>query len=97
MQEIFFMAINIGAKAKRYVEERVKAGKCLCCENPALKRGLCHQCYYKWRSLRLAIGSQAKRASYDARLIRAGKLLAPQAVREIRASSPFSQAAAEVE
>jgi hypothetical protein len=97
MNEIIVMATQVSGKTKTLVIERVKAGKCLCCDNPSLKRGLCHQCYYKWRTFRASIGSAAKRGGYDARLIRSGKLLEPQAVRAMKTNSVFSKVASEME
>jgi hypothetical protein len=93
MREIVVMAAEAIGKAKKRVEDRVSAGKCLCCENQALKRGLCHQCYYKWRTVRSSLGSAAKQAAFDSKLIRMGKLLHPQAVRDIKSGNVFAEVA----
>lgn len=96
MQEIVVMAAEPTPKAKKHIAAKVKSGKCLCCDKPALKRGLCHQCYYLWRTTRRGLGSAAKRAAYDSKLIRIGRLLAAQAVRAFKSESVFSKAADEV-
>ena len=93
MREIVVMAAEAIGKFKKKVQERVSSGKCLCCEKPALKRGLCYQCYYKWRTVRVTLGSASKQASFDAKLIRIGKLLHPQAVRDIKSRNIFAEVA----
>lgn len=94
--EIVVMSATPTPKASRHVAERVTKGQCVCCERPQLKRGLCHKCYYAWMVNRRKLDSAAKRASYDAKLIRMGKLLAPQAVRAIRDRSVFGRTSREV-
>lgn len=90
------MSAEPNSKAKKHIAECVSAGKCLCCEERALKRGLCHKCYYKWNLNRSKLTSDAKRAEYDSKLIRIGKLLHPQAVRAYKAKDAFSSIADEV-
>ena len=90
MREIVVMAAEAVGKAKKLVQERVSAGKCLCCSNPALKRGLCYQCYYKWRVARATLGNATAQAAFDAKLIRIGKLLHPQAVRGLKIENVFA-------
>lgn len=96
IREIFIMSAEPNSKARKHITECVAASKCLCCEEKALKRGLCHRCYYKWDQNRKKLGSDAKRAEYDAKLIRIGMLLHPQAVRGYKAKNAFSSIADEV-
>lgn len=95
-EEIIVMAASPSPKAQKHIAERVSKKQCLCCDKPLLKRGLCYQCYYKWRTARQALSSMTKRAAYDAKLIRIGKLLAAQDIRQFKDSSVFSQASKEV-
>jgi hypothetical protein len=95
-REIVVMQAEPTPKAKKHIAARVAAGKCLCCENPALKRGLCYQCYYKWRNARNTLGTAAKKAAFDSKLIRLGKLLHQQAVRAFKACNVFASAAEEL-
>lgn len=90
------MSAEPNSKARKHITECVAASKCLCCEGKALKRGLCHRCYYKWNLNRGKLSSNAKRAEYDAKLIRMGLLLHPQAVRTYKAKNAFSSIADEV-
>lgn len=96
-EEIVVMSANPTPKAKKHVSARVAKGLCLCCESPSLKRGLCYRCYYAWITCRKKLPNATKRAAYDSRLIRCGKLLASQAIRAIRDRSVFGQASKEVE
>lgn len=84
MVSLIAMDVTPAPKAKKHIQERVNAGKCLCCNNDSLKRGLCHQCYYKWRRVRALIGTKTKQVEYDAKLIRMGRLLAAQDVRNYK-------------
>jgi hypothetical protein len=94
--EIIVMAAQPTPKAKRHIQDRVEKEQCLCCEKKSLKRGLCYQCYYKWRTTRNSLPSATKRAAFDSKLIRTGKLLRAQAVREYKTEDVFSKAASEV-
>lgn len=94
--EIYIMPAKPNAKARKHITACVAEGRCLCCQNKALKRGLCHKCYYLWGQNRQKLGTASKRAEYDAKLVRVGKLLLPQAVREYKAKDVFSSAASEV-
>lgn len=96
ISEIVIMVAQTSAKMKPVVKERIIKQKCLCCDSSLLKRGLCFKCYYKWRKARAALGSEAKRATFDAKLIKAGKLLAPQAVRALKTEDLFQSAAKQV-
>lgn len=90
------METELTDKVRQQVQACVEQGKCLCCDRPALKRGLCHQCYYQWRSRREGLGTDEERARYDESLTQKGKLLVPQAVRALRSSSVFDDTAREV-
>lgn len=102
IREIVVMDANATKKSKAWVTTCIEQNVCLCgCgekETPTkpFKRGLCSKCYYDWRTTRAALGTDRKRAAYDASLIRMGKLLAPQSVRNLKSQSVFSKAAAEV-
>jgi hypothetical protein len=94
--EIVVMQANPTPKARKHIQVKVDKKQCLCCEKPSLKRGLCYQCYYDWSKTRKSLGSATKRAAFDAKLIRAGKLLKEQAIREFKNKSVFDVAAAEI-
>jgi hypothetical protein len=94
--EIVVMSATPTPKAARHVAERVSKGQCLCCDEPAIKRGLGQSCYYAWMANRRKLNTPTKRAAYDAKLIRIGRLLAPQAVRSIRDRSVFGRTSSEV-
>jgi len=83
-------------KARKHIQERVDKKQCLCCPKPSLKRGLCHQCYYVWRKERQTLPDAAKKAAYDAKLIRMGRLLKGWAVCDYKSKSVFAAAAAEI-
>lgn len=97
MQEIVVMNAEPTPKAIKHIQAKVAKSECLCCSNIALKRGLCHQCYYKWRTIRAKLSSASKRAAYDSRLIRLGRLLVEQGVRRFKKTSVFSSVADELE
>jgi hypothetical protein len=82
--------------AKVHVDTCVAAGKCLGCgEEPASRRGLGTRCYHAWRSARQKL-NQTQAANYDAKLIKAGKLLPPQQILALRAPNVFRDAALSV-
>jgi len=97
LEQMIVMPASPTPKARKRIAERVNASRCLCCERQPLKRGLCHRCYYKWRTTRQALASAEKRAAYDALLITSGRLLHSQAVRSLRSQTVFDQVAAEVD
>lgn len=93
---IWAFDVQTTAKTRKRIAERIGSQQCLCCDKPMLKRGLCYQCYYQWRKHRLSL-PKAKRAEFDAGLIRRGHLLDQQAVRKFLPAngSPVFSAAAE--
>lgn len=95
-EEIIVMSAKPTPKAAKHIAQRIAKKQCLCCEKPLLKRGLCHQCYYRWMTRRRDLPTGAKRAAYDAKLIRCGRLLASGAVRRVKDNSVFAQAQREV-
>jgi hypothetical protein len=82
------------SKANRKISgkvlERVKSRKCLNCENPAKRRGLCNQCYLKFRNKKAGLESTADRLAFEMNCVQAGKILAVGKVRELRTPNPFS-------
>lgn len=93
-EELLAMAtVGPSGKVKAVIKERVTAGKCLCCDRPLLKRGLCYQCYYAWRNSKNALPTKAKQLEFDAKLIRDGKLLPAQGVRQYTRNSVFNDVA----
>lgn len=84
MVSLIAMDVTPTPKAKKHIQEKVSAGKCLCCDKPLLKRGLCYQCYYKWRRVRSELQTKTKQAEFDAKLIRIGRLLGTQDVRNYK-------------
>lgn len=96
MVALVVMNVNVGPKIKKQIAEKVQSNKCLCCDKPMLKRGLCYQCYYAWRRERNRLTSKAKQVEFDALLIRKGRLLDQQAVRDYKGHSVFTSAAEQV-
>ena len=82
------------AVAKRTVEskvqERVKGGKCLVCEDAADYRGLCHRHYRLFLRLQKERDSKQQRAEFEQSAIRDGLILAPGFVRDIKRENPFA-------
>lgn len=70
------------------VHDRVKQGLCLVCEEHGARRGLCTRHYQMWQRKQRSLPRNA-RAAFEVRLIRAGKLLGVNQVREIKADNPF--------
>lgn len=94
--EIIVMQAEPTAKAKRHIQARVDAGLCLCCDRQSLKRGLCSRCYHAWTRARSMLANAVQRATFDSTLIRDGKLLKEQAVRDFKNHSVFSDVAAKL-
>lgn len=93
-EELLAMAtVGPSTQIKAVIQERVAARKCLCCDRPLLKRGLCYQCYYAWRNTKLALPTKSKQLEFDAKLIRDGKLLPAQGVRQYTRDSVFNDVA----
>jgi hypothetical protein len=74
--ELMIVDVRVGRKYRERVHERDASGRCVKCNQPAAKRsrGLCHGCYYAYRSLRFRLPLK-ERPILDARLIRVGELL----------------------
>lgn len=96
IEEIVVMSALPTPKARKHILQRVAVSQCLCCPNPMLKRGLCYQCYYKWRIRRMGLPGATKKAAYDSKLIRCGRLLSQQSIREFKNQSVFDDVASEV-
>lgn len=95
--EIIVMDAKPSAKAMTHIMACVKENKCLCgCGKPMLKLGLAQNCYYRWRSLRMKLATKAKRAAYDAKLIRIGRLLPGSMIVQLRRRSVFDSVASEI-
>lgn len=78
---IMVLECRASNRVKSRVAERMKDGTCLGqridkseCTEKARCRGLCTKCGRRWRSLRVRMSPSAA-AAFDARLIRAGRLL----------------------
>lgn len=94
-QEIFVVDATRTARIQKSVEEKVVAGKCLCCDRQAHRLGLCNHHYYRYRTEHAKLGPRAA-AKYDANLRKAGLLLRANEVFAIRRSSDaFAEAATE--
>jgi len=72
--EIFVVDASAVMSVKREVRERVEKGLCLICDCQASKRGLCDKHVNAYYHTRRGM-SKKEQAAFDARLIRAGKLL----------------------
>lgn len=95
------LEMSANRKTKERVSERVNAGLCLGekadgsqCDCKARTRGLCEQCHYKWRQLRLRM-PETKAAVFDSKLIRAGRLLSAGGAKEYKRKSVFDRVAKE--
>lgn len=75
------------------VQKRVRECKCLVCEARAERRGVCMR-HYQWflRQFK-AKGSEEARLSYEETLIREGKILAQNQMRDLKRDDPFAIAA----
>lgn len=72
------------------IEERVKSGKCLVCEDEGkMKRGLCGRHYMAFRRMQAA-KPRDERVDFEANAIREGKILAVNEVRRITTDNPFA-------
>lgn len=70
------------------VRERVRSGICLVCESPSARRGLCTR-HYQVFQRKLRSLPRSSRAGFEIKLIKEGKILAVNQVREIMADNPF--------
>lgn len=71
------------------VKERVRSNKCLVCDGPCERRGLCQRHYATFlRQLRER--PRDERVAYEEALIREGKILAIQQMRELKRDDPFA-------
>lgn len=70
------------------VRDRVRKGVCLVCESPSARRGLCTR-HYQVLQRKLRSLPRRSRASHEIHLIKEGKVLAVNQVREILADNPF--------
>ena len=96
---IMVLDCRAGARVRGRVTDRVERSVCLgtddagCeCEKPASRRGLCNNCYYRFRATMLAMSLQ-EQALYAARLIRSGRLLSPNEAKIYRSKSIFRKLA----
>lgn len=91
--EVFAMAARVldvkpGKKVMEHVVARVKAGKCLHCDKPASRRGLCGTHYFAYRRAK-AGKTRAEAIELDTKAIQAGKILPDGMTRQIRSPNPF--------
>ena len=77
------------------VQARVASGKCLCCDKTGRRRGLCDTCYHSWYMNRMRMDAQ-NAAAFDARLIRAGRLLPAGTSRRLRRQNVFDRFASQI-
>lgn len=96
---IMVLECRASNRVKARVAERMNEGTCLgqCpdkseCTEKARCRGLCSKCERRWRNLRVRMSPSAA-AAFDARLIRAGRLLSPREVVEMKDKSCYRLAA----
>ena len=57
-RSVIVMEVRLSAKVKKHVDSRLEAGKCLHCDQPAERRGLCWCHYGRFRT---ALQEQPKR------------------------------------
>jgi len=96
---IMVLDCRAAARVITRVRERVETGLCLgtdskgCeCSKPATKLGLCTSCYYAYRTER-AKKTTREAAIYEARLIRAGRVLGRNQARVYKSRSIFRKMA----
>lgn len=88
------LSCKLTSKTKARVKERVQAGKCLCCDGTADKRGLCLPHYNSWKYQRRAL-SKVAQIKYDRDLIIRGLLLEAYGSVEYRSGDVFANKAKE--
>jgi hypothetical protein len=71
---VIVMAVRVNPRVRKVVEQRDTAGLCLLCDEKAVKRGLCH-CHYKRYRAAMYELPKRERPNVEARLIEAGKLI----------------------
>lgn len=71
------------------VTERVRSGKCLLCEDQAVRRGLCMNHYQTFLRRRESRGREDG-ALFEEACIREGKILALGKMRELKTDDPFA-------
>lgn len=74
------------------VTDRVRSGKCLLCDDPAVRRGLCMNHYQLFLRRRDARGN-SDGVQFEAACIREGKILAVGKMRELKSNDPFADIA----
>lgn len=88
------IAMSGSVAAKRsiagQVEDRVKAGKCLVCEESATRRGLCMNHYQTFLRRQREKGSPEEQAAFEEACIREGKILPVHQMRVIKRDDPFN-------
>jgi len=96
-REQLIMVLRAGRTRRKQsrVEERVRTDKCLGstrdgleCDKPAMRRGLCENCYRAWMSSVKGMNPE-QRAAVESRLISAGALLGDREVLRIKNRSVF--------
>lgn len=84
-QVVVVMDAQPGPKAIRRIEEYARQNKCLCgCGRPMWRRGLSRVCYYDWENDLAQLPDEAARATYNAKLIRTGRLLVQWWIRKFK-------------
>lgn len=71
------------------VTERVRSCKCLLCDDPATRRGLCMN-HYQTFLRRRAVRGEKDGALFEETCIREGKILGLGKMRELKANDPFA-------
>ncbi len=98
--EMYAMDAKRTAKATVHVQSRLSDHQCIACTGlpeKAVRRGLCSKCYQRWRHKRQSLGSAKLRLEFDVALIKQGKLLPTQEVRDFtHERNVFDEVAAEV-
>lgn len=96
---IMILECKASNRVKTRVRDRVRSGTCIGttpegdeCNRKARCRGLCTRCEDEWRNTRDAM-SPEDAASYDARLIRSGRLLPARGAKEYTNESVFKRLA----
>lgn len=91
---VIVMDVQVSRKIQRHVEDRVKCGKCLECDQPIHRRGLCTLHYSRFRTALLE-QPKSRRPSTEAKYIERGMIAGEGVVRQISVGNIYRDIAAE--
>ena len=91
--EVFAMAAKVldvqpPRKVAEKIKGRIQAGKCLLCDKPATRRGLCVEHYFAFRRALVGL-SKGEVEKLKNRSVLAGKILPANYARKVKRPNPF--------